>query len=75
MMKNDTYRPRPEPKGTCRVCGHARAEHTYAWPIGCHAGSCNCPHVFVKDVEVCGSGWTNDRCAKPLGHGGLHSND
>ena len=43
----DTYRQRAEPTGKCKVCGHDRAEHTYAWPIGCHVGTCNCPHVFV----------------------------
>jgi hypothetical protein len=48
-MRNDTYAKRPAPKGTCRVCGHPRAEHTYAWPVGCHVGMCNCPHVFVGD--------------------------
>ena len=26
-------------------------------------------------VERCGSGWTNDRCTKPLGHRGDHSNE
>ena len=24
---------------------------------------------------ACGSGWTNDRCTKKLGHGGRHSNE
>jgi len=24
---------------------------------------------------ACGSGWTNDRCTKKLGHGGIHSNE
>jgi hypothetical protein len=24
--------------------------------------------------DVCGSGWTGDRCMKPLGHEGPHSN-
>jgi hypothetical protein len=26
-------------------------------------------------VAECGSGWTNDRCTKPLGHRGFHSNE
>jgi hypothetical protein len=29
----------------------------------------------VRDAEPCGSGWTNDRCTKPLGHSGRHSNE
>lgn len=26
-------------------------------------------------VSICESGWTNDRCTFPLGHGGGHSNE
>jgi len=29
----------------------------------------------MRKTEVCGSGWTGDRCTKLEGHAGRHSND
>jgi len=31
--------------------------------------------VIGTVTTPCGSGWTGDRCTKPLGHKGLHSNE
>jgi hypothetical protein len=31
--------------------------------------------VEAEARMACGSGWTNDRCTKRLGHRGLHSNE
>ncbi len=32
-------------------------------------------HRLNNPPQPCGSGWTSDRCSKPLGHKGPHSNE
>jgi hypothetical protein len=60
--------------GTARAMAPVAEDVTERTPMEFNVSPSTVVDARVQ-VEACGSGWTNDRCTKPLGHRGIHSNE